>query len=487
MGVLKVGLVGCGKIADANHMPEMLSLGKNAEVTAMFDTKKGKAEALAEKHKLKPKFCNSLDELLKSDVDAVIIATPNLYHYEQTLQCLNAGKHVLVEKPMASSVAEADEMIDLAERKGLILQVNQSLRFSALYKKLAELVAAGEIGKPLHARCLRAATSSPDVGWSPGATWFVQKKYKGSLVTDIAVHMADLLQWCFGPVDTVMSQTTNLTHEVPDNVVALFRYKNGATATLELSWTFPIGGNKFEVYGRDGAILMTNDSFEIHKKGRKKPKVIKFASIKAVPNSHAVFAASIAKGGDENWKVGREALALCMAIIESNQEQKAVEPKMRKTTSKTSVKSPAAKKAIPAAKKSTPVKAVTAKAAPKAPAKKAAPVKAAPVKKAEPVKKAAPAKAAPVKKAAAPKAAAKNVPAKNAAPVQKDVPAKKAAPVKAAPVKKAEPVKKAAPAKKAAPVKAVPAKKVVPAKKAAPVKAAPVKKAVPAKKAAKKK
>ncbi len=56
MGVLKVGLVGCGKIADANHMPEMLSLGKNAEVTAMFDTKKGKAEALAEKHKLKPKF-----------------------------------------------------------------------------------------------------------------------------------------------------------------------------------------------------------------------------------------------------------------------------------------------------------------------------------------------------------------------------------------------------------------------------------------------
>ena len=439
MGVLKVGLVGCGKIADANHMPEMLSLGKNAEVTAMFDTKKGKAEALAEKHKLKPKFCSSLDELLKSDVDAVIIATPNLYHYEQTLQCLNAGKHVLVEKPMASSVAEADEMIDLAERKGLILQVNQSLRFSALYKKLAELVAAGEIGKPLHARCLRAATSSPDVGWSPGATWFVQKKYKGSLVTDIAVHMADLLQWCFGPVDTVMSQTTNLTHEVPDNVVALFRYKNGATATLELSWTFPIGGNKFEVYGRDGAILMTNDSFEIHKKGRKKPKVIKFASIKAVPNSHAVFAASIAKGGDENWKVGREALALCMAIIESNQEQKAVEPKMRKTTSKTSVKSPAAKKAIPAAKKSTPVKAVTAKAAPKAPAKKAAPVKAAPVKKAEPVKKAAPAKAAPVKKAAAPKAA----PVK-AVPTKKVVPAKKAAPVKAAPAKKAGPAKKAA-------------------------------------------
>ena len=486
MGVLKVGLVGCGKIADANHMPEMLSLGGNAEVTAMFDIQKGKAEALAEKHKLKPKFCSSLDELLKSDIDAVIIATPNLYHYEQTLKCLNAGKHVLVEKPMASSVEEADEMIDLAEKKGLILQVNQSLRFSALHRKLAELVASGVIGKPLHARCLRAATSSPDVGWSPGATWFVQKKYKGSLVTDIAVHMADLLQWCFGPVDTVMSQTTNLSHEVPDNVVALFRYKNGATATLELSWTFPIGGNKFEIYGQDGAILLTNDSIEIYQKNAKKPRVIKFASIKSIPNSHAVFAASVAKGGNENWKVGREALALCMAIIESNQQQKAVEPKMRKTTSKTSVKSPAAKKAIPAAKKSTPAKkaAPVKKAAPAkaAPVKKAAPAKVAPAKKAASVKKAAPAKVAPAKKAA---------PVKKAAPA-KVAPAKKAAPVKKAAPAKVAPAKKAAPVKKAAPAKVAPAKKAAPVKKAAPAKVAPVKKAAPvkaapAKKAAKKK
>ena len=422
MGVLKVGLVGCGKIADANHMPEMLSLGKNAEVTAMFDIKKGKAEALAGKHKVKPKFCRSLDELLKSDVDAVIIATPNLYHYEQTLQCLNAGKHVLVEKPMASSVEEADEMIDLAEKNGLILQVNQSLRFHTLYKKIAELVAAGEIGKPLHARCLRAATSSPDVGWSPGATWFVQKKYKGSLVTDIAVHMADLLQWYFGPVDTVMSQTTNLTHEVPDNVVALFRYKNGATATLELSWTFPIGGNKFEIYGQNGAILLTDDSIEIHKKGQKKPKVIKFASLKAIPNSHAVFASSIAKGGNENWKVGREALALCMAIIESNKEQKAVEPRMRKTNSKTSVKAGAVRKAAP----------VKAKAA--APAKKVA-------VKAEPAKKTATAKAA---------APAKKVAVKAAAPAKKTATAKVAAPAKkvAVKAKAAAPVKKAGSARK---------------------------------------
>ena len=94
----------------------------------MFDKQKGKAEALAAKFNLKSKICKTLDELLASDIDAVMIATPNLYHCEQTLAALNAGKHVLVEKPMASSLEEADEMIDFAAKKGLVLQVNQSLR-----------------------------------------------------------------------------------------------------------------------------------------------------------------------------------------------------------------------------------------------------------------------------------------------------------------------------------------------------------------------
>ena len=325
----KVGVVGCGKIALANHLPEMLTVAKNAEVTALYDTVREKAEALAEKFNLQATICSSLDALLKSGVDAVIIATPNLYHYKQTLKCLQAGKHVLVEKPMASSVEEAEEMIALAEEKGLVLQVNQSLRYSAPHKKFADLIAAGEIGVPFHANCRRTSVTSPDKGWSPGATWFVQKKYKGSLVTDIAVHMADFLYWCLGPVDNVMAQTLNLDHEVPDNVNALIRFKTGATATLELSWTFPCNlEDRFEVFGPEGAIAMTNEGIVIHKKNRKQPRLIKYSAIKAIPNSHKVFIDSIAKGGNRNWLYGRNALALCMAIIESNKTQTAAVPAM---------------------------------------------------------------------------------------------------------------------------------------------------------------
>ncbi len=345
MAPLKFGLIGCGRIAEANHIPEILSLGKKAVVTAMFDKQKGKAEALAAKFNLKSKICKTLDELLASDIDAVMIATPNLYHYEQTLAALNAGKHVLVEKPMASSLEEADEMIDFAAKKGLVLQVNQSLRYYAPYKKVKELIDGGVIGKPLHARCLRASNASPDVNWSPGATWFVQKKYKGSLVTDIAVHMADALYWFFGPVEGIMAKTRCLSHEVPDNVVALFTFQNGASAVLELSWTFPKSSSAFEIYGEDGYISIGTEGIEIWKKGVKKPRLVKYASIRKTPNSHAEFIKAVGEGSKFNWKFGRGALALCMAILESSSQKGSVVPKFRAVPEAGGVKKEAAKKA----------------------------------------------------------------------------------------------------------------------------------------------
>ncbi len=345
MAPLKFGLIGCGRIAEANHIPEIASLGKKAVVAALFDTRKGKAEALAAKFNLKPKICKSLEELLASDIDAVMIATPNLYHHQQTLAALNAGKHVLVEKPMASSLEEADEMIDLAAKKGLVLQVNQSLRYHAPYKKVKEIIDAGTIGKPLHARCLRASNASPDVNWSPGATWFVQKKYKGSLVTDIAVHMADALHWFFGPVEGIMAKTRCLSHEVPDNVVALFTFENGASAVLELSWTFPKGSSAFEIYGEDGYISIVPEGIEIWKKGAEKPRLVKNESLKKVPNSHAEFLKAVAEGSKHSWKFGRGALALCMAILESSSRKGSVIPKFRAIPEAGGVKKAAQKKA----------------------------------------------------------------------------------------------------------------------------------------------
>lgn len=358
MAKIKFGLIGCGQIARCNHVPEINGIGKDsAEIVALYDIKKGKAEEFAKDMGLQAKICKSEKEILAEDLDAIIIATPNCFHYPQTIAALNAGKHVLVEKPMASRVEDADEMIDLAEKKGLILQVNQSLRFIPLYAEIKKRVAAGAIGKPMHVRCLRAATSSPDVGWSKGATWFVQKKYEGSLVTDIAVHMADAMQWYFGPVAGIQAVNRCLDHEVPDNVNVLFDYANGATGVLQLSWTFPVGGGALELYGDEGMLRTTDSGFEIVRvKPQKETIVVNGGDIPVPINSHELFVERLngKVTEDKPWEIGRSALALCCAINEASEKQALAVPCNR--VEKTSVKKVSCKKA----------------AAQKAPAKKAA-------------------------------------------------------------------------------------------------------------------
>ena len=332
MKKIRFGLVGCGKIAACNHVPEVAALGnRRAEIVALVDRVKGKALAFAEKHQLtSAQICKSYEELLASDIDAVIIATPNIYHCPQTIDALQAGKHVLVEKPMAGTVAEADKISNLASRQKLVLQVNQSLRFTPFYVQIARRVAAGAIGRPLHARCLRASANSPDVAWSPGATWFVQKRYEGSLVGDIAVHMADFLQCAFGPVRRVHAVTRNWAHEVEDNVTAIFDFANGATGVLQLSWTFPQGEGALELYGDEGKLCTNKEGFLItYKDSSKPPLQVRAADCKALPDSHAAFVSRIAANAMDAWVAGREALALCEAIRAANKTGAAARPKNR--------------------------------------------------------------------------------------------------------------------------------------------------------------
>ena len=376
MAVMKVGLIGCGMIAKCNHIPEMLTLGKKAQIVAMFDTVKGKAKKLAEEQKLDPMpvICKSEKELLAMDLDAVIIATPNSFHYPQTIAALKAGKHVLVEKPMSTTTAEADEMIALAEKKGLILQVNQSWHYMAPYVMLQDLIAnKGLIGKPLHARCLRCTHASPEIAWSPGADWFVQKKYHGSLIGDIAVHMADILQWMYGPAKTVQAQNTELKHEVVDNTIALFRYENGATGTVELSWTFPHGAGAMEFYGEKASVCVNAESngFIVRENG-KKDKLIPFTKAKKVDNSHQAFYKAVKSGKNDirAWEIGRRAIAICCAMNEAGETGGSVTPDYGAAAAK---KKTTVKKAASAAKKKTTVKKAASAAKKITTVKKAAP------------------------------------------------------------------------------------------------------------------
>lgn len=330
MGKLKVGLIGCGKIAQCHHATELLKLGKKAAITALFDLKAENAEKLKRDNSLDATIHGSVEALLASDVDAVVISTPNSSHCELTLQALAAGKHVLVEKPMAAKLADADRMIAAAQKAGLHLQVNQTIRYLPVYAKIKELVERGAIGAPLHIRCVRAGTASPDKGWSLGAKWFVSKAFAGGVVMDIAVHMADMMAWYFGEVESVYASTgiKGKDCEVTDNVSALFDFKNGATGVLELSWTFPVGSGLLEIYGETGAIRLGFDAkgaLELSS-GGKPYKAVKIGKVKG---SHERFVEGVngKPGAPCPVEIGRGALSLCAAIQESGDKRQAVKPK----------------------------------------------------------------------------------------------------------------------------------------------------------------
>ena len=125
------------------------------------------------------------------DVDAVSITLPTYLHPEFTLAALNAGKHVLVEKPMALSVAECDRMVDAAARSDRIVMVGHVLRFWPEYVALVELVQSGALGRPLSAT---AARLLPPPTWSD---WFRDETLSGGEVLDLHIHDLDLLNWLF--------------------------------------------------------------------------------------------------------------------------------------------------------------------------------------------------------------------------------------------------------------------------------------------------
>ena len=330
MGKLRIGLIGCGKIATCSHAPVLSDVSKKVIVSSLFDLSRSTAEALRKQHAPNARICDSVKKLLESEIDAVVISTPNHTHCDLTIQSLRAGKHVLVEKPMASSLSEAGRMIAAAKRRGLVLQVNQTLRFTPAYVAVKDAVAKGKIGDPLHIRCIRASSSTPNKGWSPGADWFVSKESRGGVIMDIGVHMADLLRWYFGDIAKLRSinQTKSGDYNVPDNTTTLFEFENGSTGVLELSWTTPSGAGYLEVYGTKGTIRMGfgSDLPEISNDGKK----YKPLKPRKTRNSHKCFIDAILKGVPTPvpGEVGRGALACCVAMEQSGRGNRDVKPRV---------------------------------------------------------------------------------------------------------------------------------------------------------------
>ncbi|WP_394218160.1 Gfo/Idh/MocA family protein [Halobacillus trueperi] len=263
MTQLKIAVIGCGSIAQNRHLPEYVA-NENVEVKAVCDIVEERAREVAQLHGAT--LYTDYEELLKKEeVDAVSVCLPNYLHAPVSIAALNAGAHVLCEKPMATSKEEAEEMIQAAEKNGKKLMIAHNQRFVPSHVKAKELIESGSIGKVYSFRT--AFGHGGPEGWSAEGenSWFFKKDqaFIGAM-GDLGVHKADLLRYILGEefVDVAGFVENNAKKDitVDDNAVCILRSQSGVVGTMAASWAYnPNEDNSTVIYGEKGTLRLEDD------------------------------------------------------------------------------------------------------------------------------------------------------------------------------------------------------------------------------------
>ncbi len=256
MNKLNWGVIGCGGIARIRTIPGML-LAANAECIAVMDRNPQSVADIQAQFGIVRGYHTLEDFLADPDIDVVYIATPLFCHKEQVEAVADSGKHILLEKPMGLTVAEAEEMKAYCEQRGVMLGVGFMMRFHEAHQQIQQLIGAGEIGEVVSAYAKFNCWSDP-----AEETVWRQKKATGGggAMMDMGIHCIDLLQYMTGlQAQSVVGMSGNqiFTYiDVEDAATCVMKMQNGAMFTVEAHFNISeeVGGCKFEIYGTKGSI-----------------------------------------------------------------------------------------------------------------------------------------------------------------------------------------------------------------------------------------
>ena len=277
--MIRIGIIGCGKIAQVRHIPEYLD-NPEAEIAGYYDFNQERARELAGKYG--GKAYTSAEELLADpNIDAVSICAANHAHAELSVKALNAGKHVLCEKPMAVTLEECEEMVRTADRNGKYLMIGQNQRLAKAHRAAQKLIEEGAIGRIVTFRTTFGHGGPETWSIDGGAgTWFFDKKKAAmGAMADLGIHKTDLLQYLTGAkvIETTAVVTTldkryanGELIGVDDNAMCIYKMDNGAVGTMTASWThYGEEDNSTVLYGTEGIMKIYQNpeySIEIVKK-----------------------------------------------------------------------------------------------------------------------------------------------------------------------------------------------------------------------------
>ena len=269
MKKIGVGVIGCGKISQVRHLPEYAD-NANCRIVGVFDINLERAKSIADQYGAKA--FSSVEELLaEKEIDAVSICSSNNSHASISIQALEAGKHVLCEKPMAITLDDCIKMVEAAERNGRYLMIGQNQRFAKAHVLAKKLIEEGRIGKILTFKTT-FGHGGPET-WSVDAgknVWFFNKDLAGmGSLADLGVHKTDLIHFLTGQkVVSVSAMVATLDKKsqdgnligVDDNAICIYRLSSGAMGSMTSSWTYYSSeDNSTVLYGTEGVLKLYSD------------------------------------------------------------------------------------------------------------------------------------------------------------------------------------------------------------------------------------
>lgn len=248
---LRVALIGCGAAARRLHLPGFRAAG--ADVTVFSSRTRASAELAASEWGSGLVIDQWRDAVARSDVDAVAVCTPNTLHAEVAIAAARAGKHVLVEKPIACTLDDADAMIEAARTAAVVLMPAHNLRFAPPFAAARAAIVAGMIGE---VRSFRAALGhGGPAAWSPGADWFFDPA-EGGVLLDLGIHLADGLRFLLDD-EAVSVFATVMGHPVEEEAHAIVEFARGARGSIHVSWrAVPAPDHQLTVFGSTGTLHM---------------------------------------------------------------------------------------------------------------------------------------------------------------------------------------------------------------------------------------
>jgi predicted dehydrogenase len=242
-------LVGAGDIARKRVAPA-LAAARNSALAGICDSRQAAARELAAHYPAAEVFGDLADALARTRADAVYLATPVHLHSAQAIQALQAGKHVLVEKPLGLSASEAERVVAVAQASGRTAGCAYFRRLSARYQHARELLARGAFGRLVLVRLVYHSWFAPAAD-DPKAWRVTRARSGGGPLSDMGSHMFDVLIGLCGLPGSVFARCDNLVHrwDVEDTASLLMTLPDGAHVTASLSWASKAWRHEFEIVG----------------------------------------------------------------------------------------------------------------------------------------------------------------------------------------------------------------------------------------------